>query len=203
MHELNYNKTIFLKSCSTINEIEIKNGIEVAFVGYSNSGKSSAINFLTNQKKLARCSKMPGRTQLVNFFKVSSSFRIVDLPGYGYSKAPILVKKKWQNTIYDYLTKRKQLKALVLLMDIRYPLKKLDEEIVDIAIRQNLSILILLTKCDKISVNQQKKQLEKVSNKLNLLFNFFEIECFSSLKKIGIEKLKLKLNNWYHEHNIL
>lgn len=103
MSIINYNKTFFLKSISKISDINIEYGIEIAFIGYSNSGKSSAINSLANQKKLARCSKTPGCTQLINFFQVISNFRIVDLPGYGYAKCPISIKLKWEKLIYSYL----------------------------------------------------------------------------------------------------
>ncbi|ADP67910.1 ribosome biogenesis GTP-binding protein YsxC [Buchnera aphidicola str. JF98 (Acyrthosiphon pisum)] len=203
MNSLDYNKTNFLKSYSKITDIDIQNGIEIAFIGYSNTGKSSAINALTNQKKLARFSKTPGRTQLINFFEVVSGFRIVDLPGYGYSQAPLLVRSKWQKKVYDYLEKREQIKLFVLLMDIRYPLKKLDQKIISIAVQKKISILVLLTKCDKIKINHQKNQADMVFKKLNVLLDSFKIILFSSYKKIGIEKLKLSLNSSYKKHFIL
>lgn len=197
MSSLNYKKTYFFNSYSRINNMPFKNSIEIAFIGYSNSGKSSAINSLTDQKKLARCSKTPGRTQLINFFEVVSGFRIVDLPGYGYAESPLSAKIKWQKIIYLYLEQRKFLKGLVLLMDIRHPLKILDQEIINIAINNNIPILVLLTKCDKITVIKQKVKLQIVYKKLNMLLDSFQIELFSSLKKIGIKKLILKLNDWY------
>lgn len=200
MNVLDYTKTRFLKSYSKITDIEIQDGIEIVFIGYSNSGKSSAINALTNQKKLSRFSKTPGRTQLINFFEIVSGFRIVDLPGYGYAKTPLLVRQKWQKKIYDYLEKRDQIKGLVLLMDIRRPLKILDQKIINIAINKNISVFILLNKCDKMKGFQQKMQLHQVYEKLHLLLNSFEIELFSSLKKIGIDKLKLKLHYWYKKY---
>ncbi|AYN24647.1 ribosome biogenesis GTP-binding protein YihA/YsxC [Buchnera aphidicola] len=198
---LNYNKTFFLKSISNISDIKIENGIEIAFVGYSNSGKSSAINALTNQKKLARFSKIPGRTQLINFFQVTSNFRIVDLPGYGYSKAPVLIKIKWQNMIHSYLTTSKALKGLVLLMDIRYPLKIFDEDIIRMSFDYKIPILLLLTKCDKFTINNQKIQFQKVHKKLEKFSNEFHIQLFSSLKKVGIKELKSKLNFWYKKYH--
>lgn len=197
---LNYNKTFFLKSISNISDIQIEHGIEIAFVGYSNSGKSSAINALTNQKKLARFSKTPGRTQLINLFQVTSDFRIVDLPGYGYAKAPLLIKIKWQNMIYSYLKNSRSLKGLVLLTDIRYPLKILDQDIISMALNCKIPILLLLTKCDKFTINNQKIQFQKVHEKLEKFLNELHIQLFSSLKKIGIEKLKSKLNFWYEKY---
>lgn len=199
MSIINYNKTFFLKSISNISDINIEYGIEIAFIGYSNSGKSSAVNALTHQKKLARCSKTPGCTQLINFFQVFSNFRIVDLPGYGYAKCPISIKLKWEKLIYSYLKQRKSLKGLVLLMDIRNPLKIYDQHIVNIALEKNIPIFILLTKCDKLTLSQQKIQFQIVYKKLQLFLKEVHIELFSSLKKIGIKKLQSKLNLWYQE----
>jgi len=200
VNSINYNQTVFLKSFSNTTNIDIKNGIEIPFVGYSNSGKSSAINSLANHKKLARSSKTPGRTQLINFFEVVSNFRIVDLPGYGYSKFSILKKLKSQNILYNYLSKRKQIKGLVLLMDIRHPLKILDQKIINISVKRNIPILILLTKCDKLTTSQKNFQFKIVNKKLIQLLDTFQIEFFSSLKRIGIKKLELKLNFWYKKN---
>ncbi|QNS01628.1 MAG: YihA family ribosome biogenesis GTP-binding protein [Buchnera aphidicola (Pentalonia nigronervosa)] len=197
MRSLNYQKTYFFNSYSRISDMPLKSSIEIAFAGYSNSGKSSAINVLTNQKKLARASKTPGRTQLINFFEVVSGFRIVDLPGYGYAKAALEMKNKWQKTVYFYLSQRKFLKGLVLLMDIRCPIKILDEKIINMMIKNNIPILILLTKCDKVTFTYQQIQLRKVYEKLKTSLYFFKIELFSSTKKIGVKQLMLQINNWY------
>jgi len=180
-----------------VSDINIGHGIEIAFIGYSNSGKSSAINSLTNKKKLARCSKTPGRTQLINFFQVVSNFRIVDLPGYGYAKCPISIKLKWEKLIYSYLKTRKSLKGLVFLMDIRNPLKVYDQYIINIALDQNIPMFILLTKCDKLTLSQQKIQFQIVYAKLKVFLQEVKIELFSSFKKIGIKKLQSQLNIWY------
>lgn len=183
-------------------DIDIQDGVEIAFIGYSNSGKSSVINALTNQKKLARFSKIPGRTQLINFFEVCSDFRIVDLPGYGYAKAPIFLKIKWQKIIYHYLKTRDEIKVFVLIMDIRYPLKKLDQNIINIAIKKQVFVLILLNKCDKLKKIQCQKQLKIVNEQLKLFFHAFKIILFSSYKKIGIQKCQSILNNFYNIHNV-
>lgn len=196
MCTLNYNKTYFLNSFSKINNINIHNGIEIAFVGYSNSGKSSAINALTNQKKLARFSKIPGRTQLINFFQVSSKFRIVDLPGYGYAVAPEIIKLKWQKILYHYLETRNVLKGVVLLMDIRYPLKKLDYKILDLVTKKKLFFLVLLSKSDKMTLSQQNIQFKIVKNKLNNIINNTQIVLFSSMYGKGVNILKNTLNLW-------
>lgn len=200
MSIINYNRTFFLKSVSKISDINIEYGIEIAFIGYSNSGKSSAINSLTNQKKLARCSKTPGCTQLINFFQVISNFRIVDLPGYGYAKCPISIKLKWEKLIYSYLRKRKSLKGLVFLMDIRHPLKVYDQYIINIALDQNIPIFVLLTKCDKLTLSQQKTQFQIVHKKLKVFLEEIHVELFSSFKKIGVKKLQSQLSIWYREN---
>ncbi|QIQ41440.1 MAG: YihA family ribosome biogenesis GTP-binding protein [Buchnera aphidicola (Aphis urticata)] len=197
MSIINYNKTFFLKSISQVSDINIEHGIEIAFIGYSNSGKSSAINSLTNKKKLARCSKTPGRTQLINFFQVVSNFRIVDLPGYGYAKCPISIKLKWEKLIYSYLKTRKPLKGLVFLMDIRNPLKVYDQYIINIALDHNIPMFILLTKCDKLTLSQQKIQFQIVYAKLKVFLQEVKIALFSSFKSIGIKKLQSQLNIWY------
>ncbi|QIE02122.1 ribosome biogenesis GTP-binding protein YihA/YsxC [Buchnera aphidicola] len=198
MIALNYNKTFFLKSYAKMTDIEIKDGVEIAFIGYSNSGKSSVINALTNQKKLVRFSKTPGRTQLINFFEVCSDFRMVDLPGYGYAKAPIFIQSKWQKIIYNYLKNRNEIKVFVLIMDIRHPLKKLDQKIIDIALNKKVFILILLNKCDKLKMAQCQKQFKIVYEQLRLFLHSMEILLFSSYKKIGIQKCQLILNNFYN-----
>jgi len=197
---LNYHKTKFLKSFSQITNIDIQDGFEIAFIGYSNSGKSSVINSLTNQKKLARSSKTPGRTQLINFFEVLPDFRIVDLPGYGYTTAPEFVRKIWEKRIYHYLESRKQLKYLILSMDIRYPLKILDLKIINVLINLKKSVLVLLNKCDKFGIHAQNHQLQVVTKQLLLLSNNFQVQLFSSTKKIGIKKLQLILNRYYNNY---
>lgn len=200
MSTLNYKKTFFLKSVSNIFDAKLKNGIEVAFIGYSNSGKSSAINALTNQKKLARCSKIPGCTQLINFFQVASDFRLVDLPGYGYAQISMSKKINLKYMIYSYLKYSAFLKGLVCLIDIRHPLKIFDENIINIAINNKTPILLLLTKCDKLTLSHQKIQFDKVHKKLECCSNKIHIELFSSLKKVGILELKKKLNLWYKKY---
>jgi len=198
--DLDYNKTFFLKSYSKIIDIDIHDGYEIPFLGYSNSGKSSVINALTNRKQLARFSKTPGRTQLINFFQVCPGFRIVDLPGYGYTQVPIFIKKKWQKIIVNYLKKRNQIKTFVLIMDIRYPLKKLDQNIINIAMKKKVFIIILLNKCDKLKMQNRQKQFNIVYKQLKLFLNFFEVLLFSSHKKIGISQFKLILNNFYNTY---
>src|SRR5690606_52378 len=140
----------FLKSAPTLKECPDDIGAEVAFAGRSNAGKSSAINALTRQGKLARTSKTPGRTQLVNFFTLGPDKRLVDLPGYGYAKVPLAMKREWDRHLADYLQHRQSLKALVLLMDIRHPLQEYDWQMVRWAGEGGLPMQLLLTKADKL-----------------------------------------------------
>lgn len=196
----NYHITYFVTSAPDIRHLPADTGIEVAFAGRSNAGKSSALNALTNQKNLARTSKTPGRTQLINLFQVAEGFRLVDLPGYGYAQVPEEMKKKWQQALAEYLQKRNSLKGLVLLMDIRHPMKDLDQSMIQWSVKTGISVLILLTKADKLSTSARKTQLNMVREAVNSMSSeMIQIEIFSSLKKFGIDKLRQKLDNWLNE----
>lgn len=193
----NYQITHFIISAPNIRYLPIDSGIEIAFAGRSNAGKSSALNTLTNQKNLAKISKTPGCTQLINLFEVEPGIRLVDLPGYGYTKVPKKLKRKWQSTLGEYLQKRDSLKGLVVLMDIRHPMKDLDQQMVQWAVNVNIPVLILLTKVDKLSFSARKAQLKQVRETALAFMGDIEIETFSSLKKQGVDKLRQKLNTWF------
>lgn len=195
----NYHVTHFVTSAPDIRHLPADTGIEVAFAGRSNAGKSSALNTLTNQKNLARTSKTPGRTQLINLFEVVEGLRIVDLPGYGYAEVPEQVKRNWQKALGEYLQKRQCLKGLVVLMDIRHPLKDLDQQMVYWAVHSEIPVLILLTKADKLSQSARKSQLNVVREATLAFMGDVQVEIFSSLKKMGIDKLRLKLDDWFSE----
>lgn len=197
MTEIVFTKAYFTKSAPSIRECPPETGSEVAFAGRSNAGKSSAINALTNQK-LARTSKTPGRTQLINFFNVGDDQRLVDLPGYGYAKVSRDQKEKWQRDLSEYLQKRQCLKGLILLMDIRHPLQEFDTTMLDWAIRGNMPIHILLTKADKLSRMQANNALFGVQKQLKQakLDQLVSIQCFSALKYAGLDQLKMKLQSW-------
>lgn len=194
----NYAKTNFITSAPDIRHLSDDNGIEIAFVGRSNAGKSSALNALTQQKNLARTSKTPGRTQLINLFQVEEGYRLVDLPGYGYAQVPEQVKIKWQKAMGEYLQKRQSLKGLVILMDIRHPLKELDQQMIQWAVACNVPLLLLLTKADKLTFGEQKMQLNRVREAILPFQGNMSVEIFSSLKKIGINALKAKLDYWFN-----
>nr|CBA75939.1 probable GTP-binding protein [Arsenophonus nasoniae] len=197
----NYHQTKFVTSAPDIHHLPNDHGIEIAFAGRSNAGKSSALNALTQQKNLARTSKTPGRTQLINLFEVAEGIRLVDLPGYGYAEVPESVKRQWQQALSEYLQKRKCLKGLIILMDIRHPLKDMDIQMIEWSVAMNIPILILLTKADKLVPNKRKTQLIAVHNKLKTVAGNIQVETFSSLKKMGIDKLQLKLDEWFNEQH--
>ncbi|KML71539.1 YihA family ribosome biogenesis GTP-binding protein [Pectobacterium peruviense] len=189
--------TRFIISAPDIRHLATDSGIEVAFAGRSNAGKSSALNTLTNQKSLARTSKTPGRTQLINLFQVADGVRLVDLPGYGYAEVPEQMKIKWQRALGEYLQKRNSLKGLVVLMDIRHPLKDLDQQMIQWAVDVELPVLVLLTKADKLASGARKTQLHMVREAVAPFMGDIQVEAFSSLKKIGVDKLQQKLDNWF------
>ncbi|MEH2922107.1 ribosome biogenesis GTP-binding protein YihA/YsxC [Samsonia erythrinae] len=193
----NYHMTRFIISAPDIRHLATDSGIEVAFAGRSNAGKSSALNTLTNQKNLARTSKTPGRTQLINLFEVTDGVRLVDLPGYGYAEVPEQMKLKWQRALGEYLQKRNSLKGLVVLMDIRHPLKDLDQQMIQWAVDVELPVLVLLTKADKLASGARKAQLNMVREAVLPFMGDIQVEAFSSLKKLGVDKLRQKLDNWF------
>nr|WP_275553294.1 ribosome biogenesis GTP-binding protein YihA/YsxC [Mixta sp. Marseille-Q2659] len=193
----NYHVTHFVTSAPDIRHLPADTGIEVAFAGRSNAGKSSALNTLTNQKSLARTSKTPGRTQLINLFQVAEGVRLVDLPGYGYAEVPEEMKLKWQRALGEYLQKRECLKGLVVLMDIRHPLKDLDQQMIEWAVQSQIPVLLLLTKADKLASGARKSQLNMVREASLAFMGDIQVEVFSSLKKIGVDKLRLKLDSWF------
>ncbi|MBW7984222.1 ribosome biogenesis GTP-binding protein YihA/YsxC [Enterobacillus tribolii] len=195
----NYHVTHFVTSAPDIRHLPSDSGIEVAFAGRSNAGKSSALNTLTNQKSLARTSKTPGRTQLINLFEVAEGVRLVDLPGYGYAEVPEEMKRKWQQALGEYLQKRNCLKGLVVLMDIRHPLKELDQQMIQWAVDVSLPVLILLTKADKLASGARKSQLNMVREAVLPFMGDIQVEYFSSLKKTGVDKLRNKLDYWFSE----
>ncbi|MEJ2611112.1 MAG: ribosome biogenesis GTP-binding protein YihA/YsxC [Candidatus Thiodiazotropha sp.] len=191
-----YQRANFLKSAAKLSQSPDDHGIEVAFAGRSNAGKSSALNTLCAQKSLARTSKTPGRTQLLNFFTLDENRRLVDLPGYGYAKVPESIKKQWQQSLADYVEHRKCLQGLVLLMDIRHPLKEFDLQMLQWNTHHGLPTHILLTKADKLKSGAAKNVLLKVQRALND-HPEITIQCFSSLKKEGIDECHRVLDIWF------
>jgi len=169
-------------------------GIEVAIAGRSNAGKSSAINTLTDQKSLARTSKTPGRTQQIVIFELDENRRIADLPGYGYAKVPLKLKEHWRSVMARYFKTRKSLRGVVLVMDIRHPMREFDQQMLSWCESAGVPCHILLTKSDKLKRGPAQSTLLKVQRDLP---DIASVQVFSSLKKIGIEKLVKKLSVWY------
>ncbi len=191
-----YNSATFLLSSPSLFELPPDQGIEVAFIGRSNAGKSSALNTITGIKGLARISKTPGRTQMINLFHLDDNRRLVDLPGYGYAKVPLAIKYRWQKNINEYLQSRRCLKGLVLIMDIRHPLKEYDQKCIEWANYSDLPIHILLTKADKLSRGAAINTLIEVRKALEELKQV-TVQLFSSLNKFGLEEALLRLDSWF------
>ena len=183
-------KAEFLMSAPKLNLCVEDTGYEIAFAGRSNAGKSSAINALTNQKQLARASKRPGRTQMINFFSLGNpDQRLVDLPGYGYAAVPEAMKLVWQKELENYLIHRQSLQGLVLLMDIRHPLQHFDVMMLEWAYSRKLFVHVLLTKSDKLNRGPASKVLQEVQQQLKKMKLQFSIQLFSSMNKQGLEEL--------------
>ncbi|MDP4535988.1 ribosome biogenesis GTP-binding protein YihA/YsxC [Alkalimonas collagenimarina] len=195
---LNFQQATFLTSAPDIRALPADEGIEVAFAGRSNAGKSSALNTLTRQKSLARTSKTPGRTQLINVFQMNDQQRLIDLPGYGFAKVPLAVKQKWQKALSEYLIKRQSLQGLIVLMDIRHPLKDLDQDLIHWAVESQLPVRILLTKADKLSPGPRKKALLQVSEAALAFMGDVQVQVFSSLSKQGLPELEQALRLWFN-----
>ena len=199
---LNFRKAAFLQSASTIENAPTDFGSEVAFAGRSNSGKSSAINTLTHQGKLARTSRTPGRTQLINFFSLSEHQRLVDLPGYGFAKVPLAVKKKWNQQLERYLQYRESLRGLVMLMDIRHPLTEPDRQMLGWAVTASMPVHILLTKADKLKRGPAQSTLLSVREELSTQSDLISVQLFSSLKRQGVDTLGRQLNHWLTDSSV-
>ena len=197
---INYRAVEFLTSAPSLKQCPEDNGAEVAFAGRSNAGKSSAINTLTGIRGLARTSKTPGRTQLINFFRLDPRRRLVDLPGYGYAKVPRAMKQQWDKHLAEYLQRRNCLAGLILLMDIRHPLQDYDQQMLHWAKTAGLPVHILLTKSDKLKRGALQASLMTVDRRLTELDpagELFTVQAFSALKKIGIKDLTQTLDHWF------
>lgn len=187
---------IFLISAAKFAQCPTDHGHEIAFAGRSNAGKSSAINTLCQQKQLAKSSKTPGRTQLINFFTMTppagldaefNDIKLVDLPGYGYAKVARHLKESWQQELGIYIEERKNLKGIILLMDIRHPFSEFDSLLLEWALSRQMPIHVLLTKSDKLKRGAANASLYKVADQLTAMGGQFSVQLFSALKKEGVE----------------
>ncbi len=193
---LDYRNAQFLTSAGTLSQCPEDNALEAAFIGRSNAGKSSAINILTEQPKLARTSKTPGRTQLLNYFEIAELRYLVDLPGFGYAKAPPKLKQKWEKELTRYLEERQSLQGVILLVDIRHAFKDSDMMIIDWASRAQMPLHILLTKTDKLKKGAAKTALLSAQKKLTPFGELISLQLFSALKGSGVNDLRKQLNAW-------
>lgn len=187
----------FIKSASEVTQCPLDRGYEVAFAGRSNAGKSSALNTLTHAR-LARTSKTPGRTQLLNFFGLDEQRRLVDLPGYGYAKVPLALKEHWKQHLDAYLTERNSLVGLVLVMDIRHPLSDFDRMMLEWSDVSGLPAHILLSKADKLAFGAAKNTLLKVQTIVRKEYgNRASVQLFSAPKRQGLEDAYSVLDSWF------
>jgi GTP-binding protein len=200
---VNFRQAQFLVSAPTLAQCPPESGVEVAFAGRSNAGKSSAINTLTDNGKLARTSKTPGRTQLINIFTLGDETkRLVDLPGYGFAKVPLATKLQWQEHLAEYLYERRCLKGLVLLMDIRHPLQEFDQLMLGWAHKAGMPVHVLLTKSDKLNRGQTKTTLLQVTQYLRQhIYSNASCQTFSALNKDGLKELEQTLTRWLLDEN--
>jgi len=186
----------FLTSAASLSQLPPDDGAEVAFVGRSNAGKSSALNAIANIKKLAKVSNTPGRTQLINLFEIDAGMRLVDLPGYGYAKVPQELKARWQKTLACYLEQRDSLKGLILLMDCRHPLKEMDQDFLRWSALRALPVHVLLTKSDKLSNSQAAQTLHKTAPSIRLLHPDASVQLFSATHKVGVLDAQRQVIAW-------
>lgn len=184
----------YVLNAHELKQLPADEGIEVAIAGRSNAGKSSAINTFTDQKALARTSKTPGRTQQIVIFELDEQRRIADLPGYGYAKVPLKLKAHWRHIMQRYFQTRKSLRGVVLVMDIRHPLREFDQQMLAWCEAANTPCHILLTKADKLKRGPAQSTLLQVRRKLPPVAS---VQVFSSSKKTGLEELVDKLSDWY------
>ncbi|HVC37413.1 MAG TPA: ribosome biogenesis GTP-binding protein YihA/YsxC [Gammaproteobacteria bacterium] len=188
-----FRTTRFLKSAASLTDLPSDTGREVAFAGRSNSGKSSALNAISGVNGLARVSKTPGRTQLINFFAVSEARYLVDLPGYGYARVPLAVQRQWGRLMEDYFTSRSTLAGLVLVMDIRQPLTEFDIRLLAWTTPLQLPVLALLSKADKLSRSAAQAVQLQVAQRLQ---GQAQVQVFSAMSKSGAENARQVIANW-------
>lgn len=199
---ISFRSAQFLTSSPDLASCPPESGSEVAFAGRSNAGKSSAINTLTHNGKLARTSKTPGRTQMINFFQLDSpEIRLVDLPGYGYAKVPIKMKELWQQNLSNYLHQRQSLRGLILLMDIRHPLQEYDAMMLNWSAEASMPVHILLTKSDKLKRGAARNTLFAVEKHLQEanVKDLVSVQTFSAHNNDGLAMLEKTLTHWLLE----
>lgn len=193
---INFRNAKFVTAFSASSKPPEDKFIEVAFAGRSNAGKSSSLNALTGQKKLARTSSKPGRTQQINFFGLDDKRFLVDLPGYGYAAVSKSLKQEWQGLMEGFLRSRQSLRGVVIIMDIRHPLKDSDKQMIEWCDERALPMHLVLTKADKIKKNKVNQTLFAVQKEVKIFDTSITVQVFSSETKLGMPELKAKLSDW-------
>ena len=204
MEPIRFHKTEFVTGAASLSQMPADAGLEVAFAGRSNAGKSSALNTITGIRSLARTSKTPGRTQQINFFQLNDGQRLVDLPGYGYARAPEAVRDRWLRLIGQYLQTRRSLAGLVLVMDCRHPLKPFDRQLLQWCREARLPVHILLSKADKLGRGMSQACLHQVRRALkdgiddgaDKAFDRVTVQLFSSLNRQGLDEARQQIETW-------
>lgn len=191
-----FRQAVFVLSAARVAQCPTDEGREIAFAGRSNAGKSSALNTICGIRKLARTSNTPGRTQLLNFFELAEGRRLVDLPGYGYAKVPVEQRKSWGRLVEDYVRSRRSLAGVVLLMDVRHPLKPQDCQLIDWIAALQRPLHVLLTKADKLSRSQAGRTLAEVRKALAAL-PMTSVQLFSAQSGQGVDEARKVLFGWY------
>jgi GTP-binding protein len=190
---ISFRQAKYLTSAFELSQLVPDEGMEIAFAGRSNAGKSSAINCLTQQKGLCKTSKTPGRTQLVNFFALDDQRRLVDLPGYGFAKVPKKLRNHWGKVLSDYLLQREALKGLVIVVDIRRGISDLDQALIDM-VGSTIPVHILLAKSDKLSRSAVKKEIMRTEQLMNQVQH--SVSSLSTLNRQGLEQLEQRCSSW-------
>jgi GTP-binding protein len=194
---MDYSKAEYVLNAHRLDQLPPDRGAEVAFAGRSNSGKSSVINTITRQKGLARTSKTPGRTQHLVVFELEPGRRLIDLPGYGYAKVPDSVRRHWNATLDEYFRTRESLKGLMLIMDIRHPLKAFDVAMLDWCRQAQLPCHVLLSKADKLKRGAASKALLEVSRDPDTSDWDCQVQLFSAHNRLGVDQARTRLDTWF------
>jgi len=193
---VNFSEIQFIKGAHTLEQCLPDIGSEVAIAGRSNAGKSSALNVITGNKGLARTSKQPGRTQQINYFELGERQYLVDLPGYGYAKVPPRVRQHWDETLSAYIESRQSLEGLLIIMDVRHPMKELDQQLIEWVADIGIPVHCLLTKSDKLSKGQAAAALQKTRALLALVDPDISVQLFSAVDHRGLKEAQEKIKQW-------
>ncbi len=192
-----YRQASFLISANHLNQLPPDTGAEVAFAGRSNAGKSSALNAISDNRSLARTSKSPGRTRMINYFEIDAEHRLADLPGYGFASVPEAVKRHWQALLDGYFAERKSLRGVILMIDIRHPLKPFDEMMLSWCQQSGVEAHLLLTKADKLKRGAVRSSVLKVRRAIEALGLSATLQPFSATRREGLDEARGMLDRWF------